>query len=71
MWWSYGLAALGILGLYLSGNRNKVGWLIGAGAQILWIIYAVVTEQYGFIAYAIAYGVMYSINYGKWKTTDE
>lgn len=65
-WWSWGLAAVGLLGLYLAGKKNKAGWLIGAGAQFLWIGYALVSEQYGFIATAIVYGFMYSKNYISW-----
>ena len=67
MLWSYGLAAIGILGIYLAGRRNLWGWAIGVGAQGLWIVYAVATGQFGFIVSAIAYSVVYGRNWWKWR----
>lgn len=55
MYWSYVLAAVGIVGLYLLGSKKRVGWLIGIFAQILWVVYAFATQQYGFILSAVAY----------------
>jgi len=66
MWWSYLLAAVGIFGLWLSGRKDYRGWFVGFGAQILWITYALVTVQYGFILSAIAYGAIYFHNGLKW-----
>lgn len=66
MWWSWTLAAIGIFGLWLSGRKDYRGWFVGLGAQILWITYAVVTAQYGFIASALAYGAIYLKNGLAW-----
>lgn len=66
MTWSFVLAAVGILGLLLAGSRRKIGWALGFSAQLLWILYAVATEQYGFIISAIAYGIVYARNWAKW-----
>jgi hypothetical protein len=65
--WSVVLAAVGILGLYLAGSRNVWGWLVSFGAQALWIIFALVSKQYGFILSALAYGWVYGRNYIKWR----
>lgn len=65
--WSIALAAVGILGLYLAGRKNVWGWAIGVGAQVLWIAYAIVTQQYGFILSALAYGWVYSLNWWRWR----
>jgi len=67
VFWSYGLAAVGILGIYLAGKKNKWGWAIGLGSQGLWIIYAIVTGQYGFILSALAYGAIYARNWRLWS----
>lgn len=67
MWWSYGLAAIGVLGLWLAGRKKKVGWAIGLGAQGLWIAYAIVTRQWGFIVSALAYGFVYAKNWRQWR----
>jgi hypothetical protein len=66
MIWSFVLAAVGILGLILAGKKMKAGWAIGLFAQILWIIYALVTHQWGFVVSALAYGAVYARNYYMW-----
>jgi nicotinamide riboside transporter PnuC len=65
--WSVGLAAIGILGIYLAGKKNKVGWAIGLLAQVLWIVFALITAQYGFILSALAYGFVYGKNFLAWR----
>lgn len=64
--WSYLLAAVGILGIWLAGRKSAWGWAVGLGAQGLWIAYALITSQYGFIASALAYGTIYARNWWKW-----
>lgn len=68
--WSLALAAVGVLGIYLSGKKNYWGWGIGLGAQVLWIVYAVVTDQWGFIISALAYGWVYGKNFLTWRRDD-
>lgn len=65
--WSFVLAGIGILGIWLAGRKNLWGWAVGVGAQLLWIAYAIVTQQWGFIASAVAYGSVYAINWRKWR----
>lgn len=66
-WWSIILAAVGIAGLYVAGRKLWWGWLIGLGAQVLWVAYAVATRQWGFIASALAYSVVYGRNALAWR----
>ncbi len=33
-YWSYGLAAIGILGILLAGQKKAIGWAVGFGAQL-------------------------------------
>lgn len=61
--WSYVLSAVGITGLYLAGSRKRVGWLVGLGAQLLWITYAIATDQHGFILASLCYGWVYARNW--------
>jgi len=68
--WSFALAAIGILGLYLAGKRNAYGWAIGLAAQLLWVAYATVTEQYGFYISALGYGWVYARNFLAWRRLD-
>lgn len=66
-WWSWLLTFVGVTGLYFAGKKNLYGWAIGLGAQLLWISYAIVTKQWGFIFSAFAYGGVYLKNYISWK----
>ena len=54
-WWSWLLTAVGVFGLYLAGKRDRRGWVVGIGAQSLWIAYATATKQWGFYVSAVAY----------------
>lgn len=70
LWWSILLAAVGVFGLWLAGRKNAWGWAIGAAAQILWVVYALVTKQYGFLLSAGAYGWVYTMNLLKWRAEE-
>lgn len=70
MIWSFVLAAVGIAGIYLAGKKSKWGWGLGLAAQVLWLIFAVVTAQYGFILTAVAYGAVYGKNLYQWHRED-
>ena len=65
--WSYLLTTVGLTGFYFAGRGKWWAWWINIGAQGLWITYAIVTQQYGFIAAAIAHVIVFSDNLIKWK----
>lgn len=65
--WSVALSVIGIIGIFIAGKKNMWGWFIGFFAQFLWIIFAVTTQQYGFILSAVAYGWVYGLNWTKWR----
>ena len=65
--WSVSLAGVGILGIYLAGSKNIWGWAVSFAAQAAWIVFAIVTTQYGFILSALAYGWVYGRNYLRWR----
>lgn len=66
MIWSFVLAAVGIAGIYLAGKKSKWGWGLGLAAQVLWLVFAITTAQYGFILTAVAYGAVYGKNLWQW-----
>lgn len=66
-YWSYLLTAVGAVGLLLAGRMKRTGWLIGFGAQGLWIAYALSTHQHGFLISAAIYGSVYAKNYLAWR----
>lgn len=68
--WSYVLALGGILQIYLTGKKLKIGWLFGLGTSILWVIFALTTKQYGFIISAAVFGYLHIKNYIEWNKKD-
>jgi hypothetical protein len=66
-YWSWILAVIGVAGIYFVGKKTLWGWFVLLFNELIWIIYAVITEQYGFIVSAIAYAAVYIKSYLHWK----
>lgn len=62
MIWSFVLAIVGIIGLWIAGSNRWYGWGVGLAAQVLWVVYGIATEQYGFLLSAFGYGFVYTRN---------
>lgn len=58
--WSWILSGLGVTGLWLIGRKHWWAWGIAFTNECLWMVYAVVTKQYGFIFGALAYGCVHA-----------
>mgnify|MGYP000093949135 FL=1 len=67
MIWSWILAVIGVAGIFFVGRKTIWGWLILCVNEILWIAYALITDQYGFIFSAIAYAAVYVKSYLSWR----
>ena len=65
--WSYLLTVVGVFGLWLAGRKDRRGWMVGVGAQMLWVAYAITTRQWGFLVSAGAYGWVYAKNARAWE----
>lgn len=65
--WSWVLSCIGVTGLLLVGRKHWWAWCITALNEVLWIVYALVTRQYGFIFGAIAYISVHAHNARKWR----
>ena len=61
--WSYVLAAIGVTGIYFVGRKSIWAWFLLLFNECLWMVYAITTEQYGFIFAAIAYAIVYIRSY--------
>jgi nicotinamide riboside transporter PnuC len=70
-YWSWLLAIIGVTGIFFVGRKTIWGWHILLVNEILWITYAVITKQYGFIFSALAYGVVYIKSYLLWRREAE
>ena len=66
-YWSWILAAIGVSGIYFVGRKTIWGWLVLLFNEAIWIAFAVVTEQYGFIVSAVAYAAVYIRSYLHWR----
>ena len=42
---SYILSALSLLSLWLMGNKNKLGIVVGLANQLLWVVYALMLNS--------------------------
>ncbi|QWS68208.1 PnuC-like nicotinamide riboside transporter [Gordonia phage VanLee] len=71
MWWSWLLASIGVFGLYLTTRKLWQGFVIGVGVQVLWIAYALATDQLGFIFSALAYGSVNALGFYRWTRPAE
>ena len=69
--WSYLLAGLGVLSLYLTGKKLKSGWVVGLVNSGLWIVYGLTTEQYGFIVSAFVFIAVQYKNYLAWDREEK
>jgi hypothetical protein len=69
-YWSWLLAILGVSGMYFVGKKTVWGWLVLLANEVIWVIYALITQQYGFIAMAIAYAFVYIKSYLEWRRED-
>jgi hypothetical protein len=67
MWWSWILAVIGVAGIYFVGRKDKWGWFVLLFNECLWITYALITNQYGFIFSALAYAIVYIRSYIHWS----
>jgi nicotinamide riboside transporter PnuC len=65
--WTISLALIGLIGLHIAGKKSQWGWCIGLCVQVLWIIFAIVSDQYGFILSALGYGFVNANNWRKWR----
>lgn len=64
--WSYILTAIGLLGFYFVGKKAWWAWYINIANQFLWLTYALVTEQYGFIIGSVFYFIVFAKNAYAW-----
>jgi len=65
-YWSWALSCLGGFGIYLAGKKDWRGWAIGIVNEILWLVYAVITNQYGFIFGSVLYSTILINNLYGW-----
>ena len=68
--WSWILAVIGVTGIFFVGRKTIWGWFVLLFNEVLWIAYALITNQHGFILSAIAYAIVYIKSYTLWRQED-
>ena len=71
MAWSWVLGTIGVAGIYFVGRKTIWGWIVLLSNEVLWITYALITKQYGFIFSAIAYGIVYIKSFLHWRKDEQ
>lgn len=61
--------ALNMLGLYLLGNRRRVGFLLGIAAETIWLIWSATLEVYALSAMSTIYICLAMRAWVKWSPT--
>jgi hypothetical protein len=65
--WSWLLACVGVVGTFFVGRKTIWGWIVLFFNECLWIAYALITKQYGFIFGSLAYMSVYVRSYIHWS----
>jgi hypothetical protein len=71
LYWSWIITALTLFSMYFVEQKRKEGWLVSFGTQAVWILYALTTKQYGFLAPAPFFIVLYARNYVRWAREEK
>ena len=64
-YWAWLLTALQVLALWAAGRELWWGWLLGAGIQPVWIVYAELTSQHGFVLGCLVSGAVQLRNFAR------
>lgn len=67
--WSWVAAAVSVGGLWIAGFNPRAGWVYGLGAQVVWALYGVATNQPGMIALSAVFTLLYLRNLHRWRGT--
>ena len=61
------LSIMSVAMLWLMGNKSRWGPILGLVNQAAWIIYEVITHQWGLMAGTLCYTVVHIRNIIKWS----
>jgi len=67
---SFVIAGLGIAGSVYQGRKLAIGWALGFGSEVLWIISGLITAQWGLSIAGLAYASIAAHNFLKWRRED-
>ena len=64
--WDWIVTGVGLLGFWLAGRKIWWAWYVNIANQVLWTVYAIVTEQYGFLVGSAFYTWVFVGNAVRW-----
>ena len=65
-WWSWLLTAIGVAGFILAGRKVWWSWYVNIANQAIWLTYALLTHQYGFLVGVFVYLWVFIGNARRW-----
>lgn len=65
-WWSWALTLIGVTGFWLAGRKVWWCWYVNIANQVLWVSYALVTGQLGFLLGVPIYLTVFGRNAYRW-----
>jgi hypothetical protein len=68
-YWSWILGVVGAFGFVMAGKRKWWAWWVNFSLQGLWIAYAIVFDQLGFLVSSAIYTVVFGKNALEWTRT--
>jgi hypothetical protein len=63
VWWSLVLTAFGLTGLWLTPRRPGLALVVGWADQVLWVAFALVSDNPFFVISALVYARVYWSNF--------
>jgi hypothetical protein len=64
------LSLLTMFAMWLLGNKNKLGWVVGLVNQAFWITFAIVFKAWGLLPLSLVLVFIYSRNLRRWIRDD-
>ena len=62
-------SALVFLGLWLTGRKNKYGFIVGAVAELFWLLYSIHINSPELGIMAVVFIIIYLWNFYKWSAS--
>lgn len=69
--WPWGLSAVTLLGVWITGLKRREGWLVGLGAEGLWALWSVLYREWGSLVSAGVFAAIYARNWWLWRPARE
>lgn len=64
------LSAITIIATILAGSKNKLAWSLSAANQVLWLIWILATQTWGFLPMNLILTVVFIRNHWLWSCNE-